>query len=117
MRLGAIDFIEKRQASETLLPRVREALAIDRRRRSSRDEIGNLLRRHESLTPRERELLELVVAGRLSKEIASLLRISERTVANHRANLIQKMGAVNTADLVRMAVRVRERRGPKSPST
>lgn len=114
MRLGAIDFIEKRKASETLLPRVREALAIDRRRRSSRDEIGDLLRRHESLTPRERELLELVVAGRLSKEIASLLRISERTVANHRASLIQKMGAVNTADLVRMAVRVRERRGSKS---
>lgn len=116
MRLGATDFIEKRIASETLLPSVQEALAIDRRRRSSRDEIGDLLRRYESLTPRERELLELVVAGRLSKEIASLLSISERTVANHRASLIQKMGAVNTADLVRMAVRLRERRGPTNSS-
>ncbi len=111
MRLGAIDFIEKRTAAEALLPRVREALAIDRRRRTTRDEIGDLLRRYELLTPRERELLELVVAGRLSKEIAASLRISERTVANHRANLIQKMGAVNTADLVRMAVRVRQRSG------
>ncbi len=104
MKLGAVDFLEKPFAPDALTSAVFDALkarkcpdAIDRERQILRDRIAGL-------SPRERELLDAIVAGNSTKMIAVRLGISARTVDHHRANLMDKMRAANVADLVRMAV-------------
>lgn len=104
MRKGAIDFIEKPIDRRKLRQRVEEALELDHRRRQTNADAVTARLRLATLTPRERELVDLIVAGMSNKQIAGKLDIAEKTVANHRANLIEKMNAVNTADLVRLVM-------------
>ena len=95
LKAGAMDFLEKPFDPATLLARVREALARDRRRRSN-------ARRLDALTRREREVLEQVASGKTNKVIAVNLGISERTVEQHRAHGMRKLGVRTVATLVRL---------------
>ena len=103
MKGGAVDFLEKPFDGETLLAAVEQALTRDREARQRRAEGAAVRERLASLTPREREVMALVVAGRLNKQIAFELGISEKTVKIHRGRVMAKMQADSLADLVRMA--------------
>ena len=103
MKAGAIDFLTKPVRREPLLKAVRDALARDEERRTSRERRRRVRDRFETLTPREREVLTHVVAGRLNKQIAADLGTSERTVKAHRAQVMTKMRVDSLADLVRAA--------------
>jgi two-component system response regulator FixJ len=107
MKAGAIDFIEKPFNDEKLLSAIR--IAIDRHARDANreDEIAAIRSRLDALSPREREVLDGLVAGLPNKTIAYDLKISARTVEVHRANLMARMGAGSLAELVRMAFVVR----------
>jgi two-component system response regulator FixJ len=107
MKAGAIDFIEKPFNDEKLLSAIR--VAIDRHARDAHrdDEIAAIRAKIGALSPREREVLDGLVAGLPNKTIAYDLKISARTVEVHRANLMARMGAHSLADLVRMAFVVR----------
>jgi two-component system response regulator FixJ len=107
MKAGAIDFIEKPFNDEKLLSAIR--IAIDRHSRdaSREDEIAAIRAKIEALSPREREVLDGLVAGLPNKTIAYDLKISARTVEVHRANLMARMGAGSLAELVRMAFVIR----------
>lgn len=102
MREGAVDFVEKPFDNEHLLARVRQAIERHRRQRRNEGERHAAAQQLARLTPREHEVLDLVVAGKTSKEIARLLGASHRTVEVHRNHLMEKMGASTLADLVRM---------------
>lgn len=103
LRAGAVDFLEKPPDLDTLLARVREAIALDARQRAEETGRGAVRARCRRLTPREREILAQVAAGRTSKEIARALAISPRTVEVHRSHLMEKLGARSLADLVASA--------------
>jgi two-component system, LuxR family, response regulator FixJ len=107
MKAGAVDFIEKPFNDEKLLSAIR--VAIDRHARDSHrdDEIATIRSKLDALSPREREVLDGLVAGMPNKTIAYDLKISARTVEVHRANLMARMGAGSLADLVRMAFVIR----------
>ena len=104
MKAGAVDFIEKPFQDETLISAIRTA--FDRYARDARhsDEANAVEARLNTLTVREREVLDGLLAGRPNKTIAYDLHISARTVEVHRANLMTKMGAANLPDLVRMVL-------------
>ena len=104
MRLGVVDFLEKPVDPQVLVQRIHQAIARDAAQRAELAEIQALRQRFEQLTEREREVRDLIVAGMANKTIAAELGISVRTVAIHRANLMEKIGAGNTADLVRMTM-------------
>lgn len=104
MRLGAIDFLEKPVSRDVLLDRVRRGIAVAAEQQRRWNEAALVRDRVASLTGRERDLLDLIVRGRSNKQIAAELHIAEKTVANHRARLMEKMQALNAADLVRMVV-------------
>src|SRR4029453_6794074 len=104
VKAGAIDFIEKPFSDQLLLDRVRQGIEMDRRERDGRERRGEVLRRLGLLTQREREVLELVVAGRANKEIAATLHLSPKTVKVHRAHVMEKMQASSVAELVRLAL-------------
>jgi FixJ family two-component response regulator len=106
MKAGAVDFLEKPFSDQALLDTVQRALERDERSRAGRAERERVQRRVDSLTPREREVLALVVAGRLNKQIAAALGAAEKTVKGHRGRMMQKMQAGSVADLVRMAEKV-----------
>ncbi|WP_437365845.1 response regulator transcription factor [Inquilinus limosus] len=106
IRHGAVDFLTKPFGDEDLMSAVRTAIAQDRDKRSERAELAALRRRYLDLTPREREVLPLVVSGLLNKQAAAELGISEVTLQIHRRNVIQKMAAASLADLVRIAERL-----------
>ncbi|MHC5115022.1 MAG: response regulator transcription factor [Planctomycetota bacterium] len=101
---GAVDFLEKPFRSQALLDRIHEALAQDREERRRRVEQTDLDKRVRQLTPRERQVVEMVVAGRTSREIAEKLSLSPKTVHVHRASAMSRLGASSVADLVRLAV-------------
>ena len=103
MKAGAVDFLTKPVMRETLLNAVQTALARDAENRKSRERVGALRARYQSLTPREREVFRRVVAGKLNKQIASELGASERTVKAHRAHVMAKMQVDSLAELVRVA--------------
>ncbi len=107
MRQGAMDFIEKPFNDQVLLERVREAIEKDLEDRETRQEVDVIRRRLERLTPREREVLSMVVDGKLSKQIAAELGLSEKTIEVHRGHIMSKMHADNVADLVRMTLTAR----------
>ncbi len=103
MKAGAVEFLTKPFRSRSLLDAVRAAIEQDRSASKARSETGELRQRYEQLTPREREVMALVVAGQLNKQVAGELSTTERTIKFHRAHIMQKMGAESLADLVRMA--------------
>jgi FixJ family two-component response regulator len=103
MKAGAVEFLTKPFRSRNLLDAVRAAIERDRAAGNERSEIKNVRQRYEQLTSREREVLPLVAAGLLNKQIAAELSTTERTVKFHRAHIMQKMRAESFADLVRMA--------------
>lgn len=107
MKGGAVDYVVKPIDRWTLRSAVEAAFAQDRRRRKRAAELSKLRERLELLTPREREVLPLVVGGLLNKQAASVLGISEVTLQIHRSQIMRKMQASSLADLVRMAVRLR----------
>ena len=103
MKAGAFEFLTKPVRKQALIDAIRVALDRDRVSHAERDEARTLRERYEQLTPREREVLALVVAGLLNKQIAGELATTERTIKFHRAHIMQKMGAESLAALVRMA--------------
>ena len=106
MQRGAVDFLEKPFKEQDLLDRVTTALVADDRRRLESSEEAAIARRLETLTPREREVLELIAAGAANKVAAARLGTSRRTIEIHRANVMRKMGADSLANLVRMVTRL-----------
>jgi FixJ family two-component response regulator len=102
MKDGASDFLQKPFRDQDLLDRINAALKVDAENRESVDRLSDLRHREASLTPREREVMMLVVDGRANKVIAIDLGLSERTVEIHRANVMEKMGARSVAHLVKM---------------
>jgi FixJ family two-component response regulator len=107
MKAGAVDFIEKPFDNELLLDRIQKAVAESVHARGERIKRDEIAQRARLLTPRERQVLDLVVAGETNKGVARRLDISERTVEIHRANVMRKMRAKTFADLVKMATDAR----------
>ena len=103
MKAGAIEFLTKPVDEEDLLRAIQEAIERDRRTRQQHAEMRELRDRHESLTPREQGIMQQVISGRLNKQIAADLEITEDTVKFHRGNIMRKMRSDSLADLVRMA--------------
>jgi FixJ family two-component response regulator len=108
MKAGAIDFLTKPVKRDMLLNAVRTALARDMKAHLSHEQQRDLRARFGKLTARERDVFDLVVAGRLNKQIAAELGMAERTVKAHRAQVMAKMGATSLAELVRLADRMRD---------
>ncbi len=107
MKHGASDFLTKPVNDEDLLAAVRAAIEKNRDLRREQAELSEIRTRLASLTPREREVLEYVVAGKLNKQIAGTLGTVEQTVKVHRAHVMQKMKVQSVAELVRLMERCR----------
>jgi FixJ family two-component response regulator len=115
IKAGAIEFLTKPFRDQELLDAIRHGIERDRARRAEERAIAELRTRFASLTPREREIMALLAAGRLNKQIAGQLGISAVTARVHRNQLMHKMGARSMADLVRMADKLHGP-SPKQPS-
>jgi len=103
MKAGAVEFLTKPTRSRDLLAAIRAAIERDRVSHQARRHLEGLRQRYARLTAREREVMSLVIAGRLNKEIASEVATTERTIKFHRAHIMEKMEAKSVAELVRMA--------------
>jgi FixJ family two-component response regulator len=112
LKAGAVHFLTKPVKEDELMNAIRQALENDREARSERAEVRKLRECFDLLAPRERQVMRLVVSGRLNKEIAYELGISERTIKLHRGQVMRKMRAESLADLVRQAQKL----GPLGPS-
>lgn len=112
MKAGAAEFLTKPFRSRVLLDAVRAAIDRDQEGRKGRSEIAEWRRRYEYLTAREREVLPLVAAGLMNKEVADKLTTTERTIKFHRANIMQKARAQSLTDLVRMVEKLGITRPP-----
>ncbi|HEY6644608.1 response regulator FixJ [Povalibacter sp.] len=106
MQAGAVDFIQKPFRDQDLIDRINQALEKDNNNRAALGERNDIRHRLETLTPREREVLDLVVHGKANKVIAGDLKLSQRTVEIHRARVMEKMQASSLAHLVRMVLEV-----------
>ncbi len=107
---GAFDFIEKPFDESRLLTTIRSAVALRRQQADDDAEIEKLRSRFNTLSTRQRQVMELAVAGLSNKQIAQRLDISHKTVENHRAWLMERMDAKSLAELVRIAMKMEERR-------
>ncbi|HET9069797.1 MAG TPA: LuxR C-terminal-related transcriptional regulator, partial [Amaricoccus sp.] len=106
IKRGAADFLTKPFGEAELMAAIAAAIDRDRAERADRGALAGLRHRYATLTPREREVLPLVVGGLLNKQAAALLGISEVTLEIHRRNVMRKMAAASLADLVRIAGRL-----------
>ena len=104
LKSGAVDFIQKPFSNQSLLDRIVQALETDRQHRDSCRERAEICERFERLTPREKQVMAMVVEGKLNKQVAADLKLSPKTIEVHRSHAMTKMGASSFADLVRMAV-------------
>lgn len=109
MKAGAADFLQKPAPPKLLLERIRAALDGDRRAREVLGERAVVLRHVARLTPREREVMDLLLTGKTSKEIAAVMRVSVRTIEGHRRIVFSKMNVSSAAQLVRTVL------GPREP--
>ena len=103
MKTGAVEFLTKPFSYDDLLSAIQQALERDRVARAERAAEDEVRSKLDKLTARERDVLELVTAGKLNKEIAASLGIAEQTVKQHRGQIMRKLGARSVADLVRLA--------------
>jgi FixJ family two-component response regulator len=111
MKRGAVDFLPKPFRDQDMLDAVMAAIERDRQRRTADEGVSRMRQRFETLTPREQKVMMLVTTGKMNKQVAGDLGISEITVKLHRGAAMRKMGARTLADLVRMAEAVK----PKAP--
>ena len=101
LRRGAVDFLEKPVSPQLLLDRVQQALETDSQRRRERAEIDAIQQRVDTLTPREREVVDLAITGLTNKEIAARLGVSPQAIDAHRARALRRMGVNTVPELVR----------------
>jgi FixJ family two-component response regulator len=106
MKAGAVDFLQKPYNDQTLLDRIRQALDLCQQRRLNHDELIRIQANYRQLTPREREVATLVVAGKSNKVIAAELGLSPKTIEVHRANVMFKMQTHSLSQLVQMWIRL-----------
>ena len=106
MKAGAVDFLEKPVRSAELLEAIQRAVARTNQLKAIATELSDLRIRYETLTPRECDVMALVAAGLLNKQVAAELGIAEKTIKQHRGNIMRKMNAESLADLVMMAARL-----------
>lgn len=107
IKAGAVDFVEKPAGEQALLDQIQKAIAKDSEIRETRADQQVVTERFERLTPREREVMELVVDGLSSKEIAAQLGVSFKTVEAHRAKIMKKMEARSVPHLIRLSLSLR----------
>ena len=108
VQAGAVDFIEKPFNDQALLDSVHRALDLDARKRGRASRLAEIRARLQTLTPREQEVMKLVVAGKRNKVIALELSVSQSTVEAHRARVMEKMEARSLSDLMRMVLAVED---------
>lgn len=106
MKSGAVDFLQKPYNDQALLDRIQHALDLCRQRRHEYYELSKIRQNYQKLTPREREVAELVVSGKANKVIAIELDLSPKTIEVHRANVMEKMQVRSLSELVRMWMRL-----------
>lgn len=104
LKAGAADYLQKPVSDQTLLDGIQDCLRANIRERKKRAGQADIVARMAKLTRRQRQVMDLVVAGRLNKEIARCLDISVKTVESHRGHVMQKMGVSTIADLARLAL-------------
>jgi two-component system, LuxR family, response regulator FixJ len=108
LKSGATEFIEKPFNDQDLIDRVQQAIDDDAENRNSLEDRTSIKARVRTLTPREAEVMELVVEGNANKQIAAMLGLSEKTIEVHRSRVMRKMEAANAADLIRMVLESRQ---------